>query len=164
MAPRASPGGITGPQLTLKKWVMSVSMSCIVRAFTGGDLELELVVAGVGLSLAKIPCDAAGPKVRPGHAPLDGLIDAVRADPLRPPFEDAVLHHLPVILRQAGRKVRDEVPEHPLPASGQICLHAADSKPFRMHASATDGLDDRERALAIVERIKHRRHLSQVLR
>ena len=32
----SSPGGITGPQLTLKKCVMSVSMSCIVRFFGGG--------------------------------------------------------------------------------------------------------------------------------
>ena len=32
----ASPGGITGPQLTPRKWLMSVSMSCIVRSLRGG--------------------------------------------------------------------------------------------------------------------------------
>ena len=36
MAPNASPGGITGPHPTLKKCVIRVSMSCIVRFFTGG--------------------------------------------------------------------------------------------------------------------------------
>ena len=30
------PTGITGPQLTLRKWVIRVSMSCIVRSLTGG--------------------------------------------------------------------------------------------------------------------------------
>ena len=29
------PGGMTGPQLTPRKWSMSVSMSCMVRSFTG---------------------------------------------------------------------------------------------------------------------------------
>ena len=31
-----SPGGITGPQLTFRKCVMRVSMSCIVWSLSGG--------------------------------------------------------------------------------------------------------------------------------
>ena len=36
MPKKASPTGITGPQLTLRKCVISVSISCIVRSFNGG--------------------------------------------------------------------------------------------------------------------------------
>src|SRR5579884_3823917 len=36
MAPRASPGGTTGPQLTPRKCVIRVSISCIVRSLRGG--------------------------------------------------------------------------------------------------------------------------------
>src|SRR3989442_994699 len=41
----------------------------------GGDVELELLVAGVGAFLPKAPLEAAGPQVRTGHSPLDRLIE-----------------------------------------------------------------------------------------
>ena len=53
----ASPGGITGPQLTLRKCVIRVSMSCIVRSLSGG------VVSGWS--------DLYGPARHVFHALLD---------------------------------------------------------------------------------------------
>ena len=40
MGKEASTGGMTGPQLTLRKWWIRVSMSCRVRSLGGGVVSL----------------------------------------------------------------------------------------------------------------------------
>src|SRR5262249_54555639 len=127
-----------------------------VAGYCGGDVELEMFIAGVGVPLAKIPFEPARAKIWAGHSPFDGVIDAKRADSFRPRFEDAVLHHLRVVLGQSRWKICDEFSEHPFPAFGEICSDAANAKPFRMHASPADRFNDRERALTIIECVEHR--------
>src|SRR5579864_1340958 len=161
----ASPGGITGPQLTFRKcdegfdvvhrmvferwrgqrmprfvgpfWhvlealphdaqalahlldahrraVVAVAMSA------SRNLEFELFVAGIGSLLAVVPFKAAGPKSGAGDAPVDGLIEAVSADPLGASLEDAVLHHECVVLVEPRGHVVEEFPNQAVPALGQV--------------------------------------------
>ncbi len=116
----ASPAGITGPQLTPRKWVISVSMSFIVRCFTGGVasgcsgfiasighklqallhnaqalahlfhtyhgavvaiaivcngyIEVEFLIARIGLHLAEVPLHTAGTETRTGNTPTRWLL------------------------------------------------------------------------------------------
>ena len=51
-----------------------------------------------------------------------------------------------------------------VPSFRQILRDTADAEPVGMHARTANGLDDAESALAIVERIKDRRKLAQILR
>src|SRR5580700_1789485 len=134
-----------------------------VAVFADWNIEFKLLVSGVGLSLAKVPIHSTGAKVGPGDAPLDCLVHAEFADTLRAPFENRVSHHRAVVLDQARRQVLYEIQEHFLPASRQVGCNAANAKPGRVHACASDRFDDLEGALAIVKSEKHRRHLPEVL-
>src|SRR5262249_8741622 len=53
-----------------------------IAGLRSGNVELKVFVAGIGLSLAEIPVESAGAKVRPSQTPVDRLIDAVAADAL----------------------------------------------------------------------------------
>ncbi len=50
---QASPGGITGPQLTPRKWSISVSMSCMVRSLSGGVASGWSRLVGAGRHAAR---------------------------------------------------------------------------------------------------------------
>src|SRR2546425_9568646 len=76
-----------------------------VAARGRGDVELELLVAGVGALLPKVPLEAAGPQVRTGHSPLDRLIEGHRSDAHGAGLEYAVLHHDLVVLVEPPRQV-----------------------------------------------------------
>src|SRR5262245_63422345 len=69
-----------------------------IASVRGGNVELEVFIAGIGLSLPEVPIQPAGARVRPGHAPLDGLVDGVAADALRPWFDDGVTPPFAVVL------------------------------------------------------------------
>src|ERR1035441_5270785 len=129
-----------------------------------GNIELELLVARVGLLLAKVPFEAAGPQPRPRDAPLDRLVLGEVADSLGACLKNAIAHDLTVVFGQAGRKVADEIAEHAVPTFRQVRRDAAYAKPVGMHARPANGLNDAKRALPIVERVEYRRKLPQVLR
>src|SRR5262245_32305055 len=135
-----------------------------ISAFGGGDVELELIVAGVGALLSEVPLESACAQARAGHAPLDGLVQRVGADADCARLEDAVLHDHLVVLVQPAPHVRDEIADQPVPTPGQVLGDAADPGPARVHASATDGLDDIEDALAVGEHVEHGRERPEVLR
>src|SRR5215813_7660496 len=135
-----------------------------IAALRSGNLELELIVAGVRPPLAEVPLESAGAQARACHAPLDSLIQRVSADADGARFEDAVLHDQPVVLIQPPPHIRDEVSDRFVPALWQVLRHAADAEPTRVHAPAAHGLDDVEDALAVGEHIEHRRERSDVLR
>ena len=64
--------------------VVAVAMS------GGGNIELELLVARIGLLLAKIPLETAGPQSRSGDAPLDRFFRGEAADSFGACLKDAI--------------------------------------------------------------------------
>src|SRR3989442_1072184 len=112
------------------------SARAAVAARGRGDVELELLVAGVGALLPKVPLEAAGPQVRTGHSPLDRLIEGHRSDAHGAGLEYAVLHHDLVVLVEPLRQVIDEVADELVPSARQILGHSADAEPARVHPPA----------------------------
>ena len=70
-----------------------------------GNVEFELLVAGIGLLLAEVPLEAAGAQIGTRDAPLDGLLRGEDSDALGACLEDPVLHDFLVVLDQARRQV-----------------------------------------------------------
>src|SRR5262245_32430628 len=128
-----------------------------IAAFGGGDVELELIVAGVWPLLAEVPLESTGAQAWAGHAPLDGLVQRVGADADGARLEDAVLHDHLVVLVQPAPQIRNEIADQPVPTLRQVLRYAADAEPTRMHAAAADGFDDVEDAFAVGEHIEHGR-------
>ena len=127
------------------------------------DVELEVVVARIRLPFTKVPVQATSAEVGTGNSPLDSFVDREATDPLCARLENKIPHDCLVIFDKARWKVLDEIQEHLLPALGQVCCNAADSKPRGMHPRARNCLNDAEGALTIVEGEKDGRHLSHVL-
>src|SRR5690606_22520613 len=126
-------------------------------------VELEVLVAGIGALLAHVPAEAGGTKPGAGDSPLHCFGGAVRTDPLGPRLEDAVAERHAVVLAKPRRHPPEERPHFLLPPAREILRDPANTKPARMHASAADGLDDLEHALAIREHVEHRREAAHVL-
>src|SRR4029077_8253805 len=62
------------------------------------NVELKLVVSGVGLPLAKIPFRSTGAKVGTSNAPLDSLIHCEATDTFGARFKNPISHHGAVVL------------------------------------------------------------------
>src|SRR5262245_6386227 len=135
-----------------------------IAAFGRGNVELELIVAGIGALLTEVPLESAGAQARAGHAPLDGLVQRVSAAADGARFEDAILHDHLVVLAQPPPHIRDEIADQLVPTPGQVLRDAADAEPARVHAPAADGLDYVEDALAVGEHVEHGRESPDVLR
>src|SRR5258708_11897959 len=82
-------------------------------------IELELVVAGIGLFLAKIPIETAREQVWTCHSPLNCFLDGAASNALRARFEQTVAHHSALVLVEPGRQVVQEVSEQAVPSPSQ---------------------------------------------
>src|SRR5215467_12891052 len=71
-----------------------------VEAIAGpssGYVEIELFVAGIGLFLPCVPCEAASAEIGSGHAPLDRFLNRAAADALRTRLKQAVPYHRTIV-------------------------------------------------------------------
>src|SRR5258706_12389417 len=88
-------------------------------------IEFELVVAGIGLFLAKIPIETARAQVWTYHSPLNCFLDGAASNALRARFEQTVAHHSPSLPVEPGRQVVPEVSEQPVPSPWQLLRSTA---------------------------------------
>jgi len=75
-----------------------------------GNIEIELLISGVGPLFPEIPIKTASSESRPGNAPVDRLLQGVGADPLGAGLENAVFHDDLFVLVEARRQVVEEFP------------------------------------------------------
>src|SRR5579883_369309 len=122
-----------------------------VAGAADGDVEFELIVAGVGLLLAEVPFEAGSAKVRAGHAPFNCFVNGATAYALRAHFEKSVVHDGALVFVEARRHVFQEAAEHVVPSGGQVLCYSADAEPVRMHARTTDRFDNGKRFFAVIE-------------
>src|SRR6185437_13781115 len=116
-----------------------------------------------GLLFPEVPIQSCGSQVRPGYTPLDSFFGRAPANPYGACLEDSVTEYLAVIFPQVRWKIRNEISHHRIPPLGQVLRYPADAKPIRMHTGTANCLNYGEGTFTIVERVKHRRHLSQIL-
>src|SRR3546814_3501195 len=120
-----------------------------VAVLADRDVELELVVAVVGLRLAQVPRHARAAQHRPREAPVVGLLRAHHADVDSALAEDAVVgeQNLYVVdhLGEGVAEAQDVVDE----AGRQVLVHTAGPEVGRVHARSADPLVELTQLLAL---------------
>ena len=117
-------------------------------AGSGGDIEIEAFVAGIGHLFAQVPFQAAGAQVGSGHAPVDRLIKAGDTDAFGACPEDRPIGEHAVKFIDALVEITGEDIHRLFPAVRQIHRQTADTEPGRVHAAAGNLFDDVEDLLA----------------
>src|SRR6266702_821998 len=91
------------------------------------NIEFELVVAGIGLFLAKIPFETARAQVWTCHSPLDCFLYGAASNALGARFEQTVAHDSALVLVEPGRQVVQEVSEQAVPSAWQVLGHTTNT-------------------------------------
>src|SRR5260370_6689656 len=125
-------------------------------------IELELVVAGIGLFLAKIPIETARAQVWTCHSPLNCFFDGAASNTLRARFEQTVAHHSALVLVEPGRQVVQEVSEQAVPSAWQVLGHTTNAEPVGVHAGTADRFNNSKPSAPLLYLLKNRRPLAQV--
>ena len=116
------------------------------------DVELQLVVALVGLVAAQVPGDAGAAQHHPGEAPGEGLLAGDHADVDVALLEDAVAgdQALDVVEHLAGSacaQALDVVDQR----RRQVLAHAAGAEIVGVHPRARGALVEHHQLLALLE-------------
>ena len=129
-----------------------------------GNLEVELLIARVGLVLADVIRNAAGPEQRPRDAERIGLLDRHGANALRAPQVDGVVREQFLVLVHAVGEGFQKIPAVVIKRRVGLARDAAHPEIARHHADAGDFLENLQELLALPEAIEKDGHRAQIER
>src|SRR5450755_4529902 len=119
----------------------------------GRNLEIELLVAGIGLALARIVLQARRPQHGSGNTQVQHVFYRHVADAARAPNPNTIIRQQLFILVHFARKRFDECPYALLPTARRFERQSADAEVTGHHALARVHLEDPQNVFALAEAI-----------
>ena len=125
-----------------------------VAAVRDGDVELELLVAGVGHVAADVQVDAGGAQRRAGDAEGDGVRGGEVADALEAAHPDGVAGEQVFVFGRSWGEVMSRKSWMLVEVERRLERDAADAEVAGHHALAGDGLEDAQELFALAEAVE----------
>src|SRR6185312_9831436 len=119
-----------------------------------GDLELELLIAGVRHVTAQIPVHAGGAQRRAGDSEGDGVFRAQRTHALEAAHPDGVAGKQALVLVNSTRKGLQQLLNAAEEVERRLQRETAHAEVRGHHALSADGLEDAKNFLALAEAIE----------